>query len=156
MSDKHHITIKKTRTIIDSIRDECHNNFADITKHLPLEFAISLSVHKTILHQALQITESTTTDPRTRLEAMRVASDVRRYIDALIVDAARIAQETTGTPSIHNNRQANRPDSYGEKLPSVNQTDGVKALNSVGEIKTDRPKSPRRGVEGGGKGGSSV
>lgn len=103
IADKHQISLKTAARIVEQIRDECYSNMASIAQSIPLEYQMSISLHKSVMAQA-QVIADTAKDPRVRMEALRLSLDCRKYLDSILVDSDKIlaaASAAAGTSTSH-------------------------------------------------------
>jgi hypothetical protein len=91
-------SVGKTHSIVKSLNEECKKQLENaISETMPIEYQASISLHKAVMTEALAIAHSEhTKDPRTRLEALRVAADARKYLDSILGDSAKVVEVAGG------------------------------------------------------------
>lgn len=70
------------------------NRLKKVADNIHTEYLESITLHKSVIDKALSIVD-TTTSPRTQLEALRLITDSRRYLDSLTTDASTVYANAT-------------------------------------------------------------
>jgi hypothetical protein len=86
-----HLSVTKVHRIVKSLNEEYRNHLQNaVVTTMPIEYASTIALHKVVMGEALAIAKDNK-DSRTKLEALRVVTDCRRYLDRILVNSDKVA-----------------------------------------------------------------